>query len=175
MAARFDFSFTGDVALARQLAGLTEKLERNILSEGIRKATRQVLLPAIQASTPVGRPFTRVTRGRSSTSAQGGAYRRIRYRQETGGRLKRSLKVRQLRRRKGRVGSSVYAGTRAQLGITGRGYYPAHQEFGFRARGKRRVTTNVQYMKRPLLSNRTAWLNAVAAEMRAGLEREVHP
>jgi hypothetical protein len=169
--------FSCDQRMAQQLAGLTDKLERKILADGIRKATRQVLLPAIQASTPVGSPYTRVTRGRSGTSSQGGAFRRIRYRTETGGRLRRSLKVRQLRRRKGRVGSAVYTGTRAQLGIRGRGYYPAHQEYGFRARGRqrRRITVNQQYMKRPLLAQRTQWLNVVAQEMRAGLEREVRP
>lgn len=183
--ARFDFTFTGDVALAATLAGLTEKLERKILADAIHKGTQRVLLPAIAAETPVGTPYTRVTRGRSGTSAQGGSFRRIRYRRETGGRLKRSLTVRRLRRRKGRAGSAVVTGARAQLGIRGHGYYPAHQEFSFYTKGpqrlfarttrRRRITTNRQYMKRPLLAQRTAWLNVVAAEMRAGLEREVHP
>lgn len=174
--ARFDFTFLGDEKLAKQLAELPEKLERSILARAIRDATRTVLLPAIRASTPVGRPYTRVTRGRSDLSAQGGAFRRIRYRQETGGRLRASLKVRALRRRKGRVGSAVQVGTRAQLGIQGRGFYPAHLEFGFdTARGNRRVTTRQRFMKTPLLASRSAWLRAVASGMRAGIEREVRP
>ena len=47
-AARFDFALFGDKALAAQLAALPDKLERKILAAGIRKATRQILLPAIR-------------------------------------------------------------------------------------------------------------------------------
>lgn len=180
MAARFDFTFLGDKALQAQLAGLTDKLERKILTQGIARATKAILLPAVVANTPVGSPYTRVTRGRLITGGAG-AFRRIRFRQEAGGRLRRSLKVRQLPRRKGRVGSAVVTGTRAELGLRGarahgRGYYPAHLEFGFTTRGHgRRITTRQRYIKRPFLAQRTAWLEAVAQEMRAGLEREVHP
>lgn len=172
--ARFNLSFVGDKALQAQLAGLTDKLERRILARAITVATKEVLLPVIQANTPVGSPYTRVARGRTVQGEQG-AYRRVSFRQQTG-RLRRSWRVKALARRKGRVGSAVLAGTRAQLGITGRGFYPAHQEFGYKTRrGRRHVTVHQQFVKRPFLRARGAWLNAVAREMRAGFEREVHP
>jgi hypothetical protein len=172
--ARFDLSFVGDKALQAQLAGLTDKLERRILTQAIRQATREVLLPAIQANTPVGSPYTQVRRGRT-VQGDNGAYRRVSFRQQTG-RLRRSWRVRALPRRRGRVGSVVQAGTRQQLGITGRSFYPAHQEFGYKTRGgRRRIVVHQQFVKRPLLRQRVAWLQAVARGMAQGFEREVHP
>lgn len=52
------------------------------------------------------------------------------------GRWASTLKVRALKRRKGRVGVVIRVGTRAELGIDPqqRGFYPAHQEFGHRDR-----------------------------------------
>src|SRR3990167_509593 len=140
-AARFDFALFGDKALAAQLAALPDKLERKILAAGIRKATRQILLPAIRASAPV-REVTPVARRGKKGRFLKITKRQIRTAQRIAqrfARLKNSFAVRQLRRRKGRVGSAVYTGTRAQLGITGRGYYPAHQEFGFKTRNTRRL------------------------------------
>lgn len=176
MAARFDFRFTGDKALERNLRDLPAKVERSIMVTAMRKATREVILPAIVANSPVGSPYTRVTRGRTTTGATGGQFRRIRFRQETGGRLKRSIKLQAMRRRRGRVGYRVVAGTRQQLGIRGRGYYPAHLEFGYTAgvRRPRKVSARHQ-MKFPLRQQQSRWLDALATEVRAGFEREVHP
>lgn len=173
--ARFDLTFVGDKALQAQFATLTDRLERTILAQAIRKATREVLLPAIQAATPEGSPYIRVSRGRT-VQGDAGAFRRIGFRQQRG-RLRGSWRVRALPRRKGRVGSAVQAGSRQQLGIAGRGFYPAHQELGFRTRGRSRVRVlaHQHFAKTALLQRRTAWLNGVAREMRAGFEREVRP
>lgn len=174
MAVRFDFSFTGDKALQALLASLPDKLERKILAGATVRAAKSVLLPAVVANTPVGAPYTRVTRGRTQ-QGNDGAFRRIGFRQQVGGRLRRSYKVRQLRRRAGRVGAQIVTGTRADLGIRGRGYYPAHLEFGFTPRGRaQRVTSRQRFIKNPVLTQRAAWIVTITQELKTGLEREWH-
>lgn len=175
--ARFDFTFTGDKNLAGQLAALPDKLEQRILAQAIRRATQQVIRPAIVAATPVRQVGIQERRGARGQRLRV-TKRQIRTAQRLSlrfARLRNSYSVRALRRAKGRVGVALQAGTRQQLGIRGRGYYPAHLEFGFETRGSGRQVIPRKYMKSPLVRLKTVWLQTVAQGMRAGLEREVRP
>ncbi len=171
--AQVTLTWHGDAQAQAALAGLPDKLERRVLASALRTVAKQ-LLPAIKAATPIGKPYTRVTRGRTRQGPQG-ASRAIRFRRETGGRLRRSLKIRALKRSRRRVGVAIVTGTRVELGITGRGYYPAHQEFGFRTRGSRRAVASKRYMKHPATAHRGSLLGTLAAAIRAGVEQEIRP
>jgi len=178
--ARFDVSLLGDAELSRQLANLTAKLERNILTRALRSAAVKVRDKAraniglSQVRIPVGttrRQARRLTR----------AYNRNR------SRLRNNLYVRPLKRRKNRIGSVVYTGTRQQLGITDKYYYPGHVEAGHGEphRASRRLVRLTQqaelggrrtpphpYLRPALLSERQSVLNTVAAEIRIRLPQE---
>ncbi len=171
--AQVTLSWHGDAQAQAALNGLPDKIERRVLASALRKVAKQ-LLPAIQAATPVGQPYTRVTRGRTRQGAAG-AYRAIGFRRETGGRLRRSLKIRALKRSRRRVGVAIVTGSRTELGIHGRGYYPAHQEFGFRTRGTRRAVRAQRYMKGPASAHHSSLVGALASAIRAGVEQEIRP
>src|SRR5262245_7594744 len=102
MADRVTLDMLGDKALIATLQSLPDKMERRVLSRATRAASQFVLTLA-RARTP-----------------------------RDSGRLAATMKLRALRRKKGRTGFAVQTGTRAELGIpaSATGYYPAHIELG---------------------------------------------
>jgi len=121
--ARFDISLLGDKELSKQLAALTGKLERNILTKALRSAAFKV---RDKGRANIGFSQVRIPTGTSRRNAR----RLTRAFQRNRSRLRNNLYVRPLKRSRNRVGSAVYTGTRAQLGITGKYYYPFHVEAG---------------------------------------------
>lgn len=167
---RFDISMLGDKALSEALAALPDNLERKVLTRAMRDGGK-FLLTLTQAAAPVSTDPRDTHRGR----------------------LKATLKLRPLRRRKGRVGVAIQTGTREELGIvavtrisfegSGSGlrvkrgkttsYYPAHVELGHKTElGTRTVPPN-PYMRGPLHSAREAVLAVIRQSVDAGIEREL--
>lgn len=102
MAQAFDISLLGDRELQQQFRALPLAVQRKLLRQSFREALRPVLTAA-RAAAP------RLT-----------------------GRLARTLRLRALKRRRGRLGMMVISGTRESLGIPASHpwYYPAHVELG---------------------------------------------
>ncbi len=144
--ARFDISMLGDTALSETLAGLTEKMERTVITRATRDAGK-FLLTLTKAAAPVSQDPRDPHRGQ----------------------LKATLKLRALRRRKGRVGVAIQTGTRAELGIDpkDKGYYPAFRELGTRK------LPPLPYMRGPLHSAREAVLAVLRQSIDQGIEREL--
>lgn len=137
--ARFDISILGDKALSATLSGLTEQMERKVLTKAMRDGG-QFFLTLTKAAAPV----------------------------ETG-KLKATLKLRALKRQKGRVGVAIQTGTRAELGIDpkDKGYYPAFRELGTRKLPPK------PFMRGPLHSAREGVLAVIRQSVDAGIEREL--
>jgi HK97 gp10 family phage protein len=110
--------------LSQRLGALTEKVERNILSAAFRTAARTVLADAQRRA-----PTRAVTLAPGTKKRRATQLRRLALRFA---RLRNSMSLKPLRRRKGRVGYTVITGTRDAMGIdpSSRYYYPAHVEFG---------------------------------------------
>ena len=140
---RFDISMLGVPELSKALAALPDKLERKILTKALRQAGKFYLTLA-KAKAP---------------------------RDE--GRLSSTMKLRALKRRKGRVGVMIQTGTRAQLGIDPKykGYYPAHTEFGHRDRAGVHHAAN-PYMRTSLKTGESAIFAILRQEIDNGIERE---
>jgi hypothetical protein len=143
---RFDISLLGDKALSDTLASLPEQLERKVMARATRDAGK-FLLTLTQAAAPV------------STDP----------RDPHRGKLKATLKLRTLRRRKGRVGVAIQTGTREELGISAKdkGYYPAFRELGTRK------LPPLPYMRGPLHSAREGVLAVLRQAVDQGIEREL--
>lgn len=137
---RFDIRLLGSEQLSRDLAALPEKLERKVLTKALRQAGKYYLTLA-KARVP---------------------------RDE--GRWASTLRVRALKRRKGRVGVMIRVGTRAELGIDPkqRGFYPAHQEFGHRDRAGVHHPP-LAPMRISLKTGESAILGIVRQELEAGI------
>lgn len=137
---RFDISMLGVPELTRALAALPANLERKVLTKALRRAGKYYLTLA-KARVP---------------------------RDE--GRWASTLKVRALKRRKGRVGVAIRVGTRTELGIdpTQRGFYPAHQEFGHRDRAGVHHPP-LSPMRISLRTGESAILGIVRQELEAGI------
>lgn len=103
MAKIIDITMVGDKALQRKLNRMVDKVQKKIVTKGLRAGGRPVLVAA-QAKVPVDE-----------------------------GKLKESLKLRARRARRGEFGMQVITGTRAELGIPADapGYYPMAIEYGF--------------------------------------------
>lgn len=165
MAARFDISMLGSQALSEALAALPEKLERRVVTRATRAA---------------GKFFLTLAKGRAP--------------KETG-KLAQTLKLKSLKRRKGRVGVSIQTGTREELGLLAaassraratatqrrglergilrhyqaalRWYYPAHVELGTKD------TAPNPYLRGTLQTARGALLGILRQEIDNGIEREL--
>lgn len=142
--ARFDISILGAPELSKALAELPDKLERRVMI----KATRET-----------GKFFLTLAKARAPKES---------------GKLASTMKLRAMRRKKGRVGVRIMTGTRAELGIDPkeRGYYPAHVEFGHRDRSGNQVAA-VPFFRGPLHSSREALFAVMRQEIDTGIEREL--
>ena len=112
--ARIEITLSGDNEINHALQVLGAKIETRILSRAFRQGAKTILTTARQNLRVIG------------------ASRTTQYTRKHTLQIARKLKVRVLRRQKGRMGVSVLTPTRAQLGIAegGRWYYPAHIELG---------------------------------------------
>lgn len=141
---RFDISILGAPELSKALAELPANLERKILTKALRQAGKFYQTLA-QARAPRDR-----------------------------GKLATTMRVRALKRRKGRVGVLIATGTRAQLGIDPkqRGYYPAHTEFGHRDRAGVHHAAD-PYMRSSLRTGQNAIFAILRQEIDNGIEAEM--
>jgi HK97 gp10 family phage protein len=141
---RFDITMLGVPELSKALAALPEKVEQKVMRQALRQAGKYYLMLA-KARAP----------------------------RETG-RLSSTMKLRAMKRRKGRVGVMIQTGTRAQLGIDPKrkGYYPAHTEFGHLDRSGVHQPAN-PYMRTSLKTSESAIFAILRQELDAGIEREM--
>lgn len=186
MADRFNIALLGDKELSAKLAGMTEKLERKVLSQAFRKAALTIKADAERRVGSGSRSAVQLRgrqRGLPLTARQVG---RLRRQGALVVGIRNSLRAQALKRRKGRVGYSVVTGTRAQLGITGRYYYPAHVEKGHGPPHRVRHGTNAAvrrefgsrrtpphpFLRPALKQNEGALMSQIAEDIRTGIERE---
>lgn len=135
-APRLELSLTGHDAIVKAFNELPAKLQRSILRPALR-AGAKVLRASVQASAP---------------------------RSDEAPHMADSLKIKALKRKRGRVGYVVITAKRPILGIKAADtYYPAHIEYGYRHNGKH-VPAN-PWMKRGLEAGRAAAMNTVAREI----------
>ena len=144
---RFNLDVAGMDALRAVLNTFPETMEAKIVRSAVRKAGNRILAAA-KAATPTGRGSDKHP-----------------------GFLRRSLKTRSMKRKKGRVGVTVGPGTRDELEQAGipvaKGYYPAHVELGTSHQGP------TPYLRAPLHSLRASLLEDLRADVAAGIEAEV--
>ena len=108
-----DVTMIGDKEVIKLFKELPEKVQKKFARESMRKEAKR-LVEKVKAASPV---------------LTGSKYRK-------GGSLKKSWKVKALRRSRKRIGVYVESGPREKLGIAANapGYYPAHVELGTRTR-----------------------------------------
>ena len=138
MALAFDISVLGSAEIERKLGNLAVKVQRKVMRKAMRKAAKPILETA-KSLVPVDE-----------------------------GKLRRSLKIRALKRRRGSFGVQVKTGTRDELGIAPDDpyYYPMAVETGTNKVAAR------PYLRPALKLNRTESLNILARELKAGIARE---
>lgn len=138
---RFDISILGAPELSRALAALPETLERKVLTKALRQA---------------GKFYMALAKARAPRDA---------------GRLSGTMKLRAMKRRKGRIGVTIMTGTRAQLGIDPKqkSYYPAHIELGYRDVSGTHHPAN-PYMRTSLKTGESAIFAILRQELDNGIE-----
>lgn len=141
--ARFDINISGDKELEMLFKSLPEKIENKVLRQALRKAARPVL-----ASAKAKLKGIRVTGHTTDPIIKG-------------------LKIRALKRRKGRIGVQVQTPTREELGLGDSKWYPpAHIELGTKR------TPAIPYLRNSLRENAANATELIAQELRAAIERE---
>lgn len=135
--AGFDIKIEGHDALARAFKALPLKVQR------------KVLRPALRAGAKVARAAVAAQAPRSDEAPH----------------VADTLKIKAMKRKRGRIGLVVITAKRELLGIKDPdAYYPAHIEYGYRKKDGTHVPAN-PFMKRGLEQSRTPATAAVAAEM----------
>lgn len=132
MAELLDLKIFGDKALQRKMDGLAAKIQKQYMRKALR-AGAKVIQAAYKAHAPV---FT--------------------------GKLKSGIKVRVVKRSRGRIGVMVMTPTRAQLGIPpdSKWYYPAVLEFGGVTKSGR-VIPALAFGRRALQSTRSSAIQTI--------------
>ncbi len=135
-----NISLLGDKALQRKLDALPNKLAKKVMRQALREGARPVLASA-KANAPV-----------------------------LTGRMKKSLKLRAMKARRGNFGVVIMTGTREQLGIDpkDKSYYPFAVEFGF----KRHNVPAHPFIRPALDDNREKSTRIIARLIGAGVLRE---
>ena len=143
--ARFDISLLGGKELGAALAALPEAVERKVLNAAIKQGTTFVKT-IIAARLP-----------RSAKHRRSGAH------------LADTLKVKAFKRRKGRVGYMVQAGTREELGIPANDpfYFPTVLEFGAKNRPPHPV------WRQAMNEAKAGILAAIRIALDTGIEKEM--
>lgn len=137
--ARFDISLLGDAELTQKLQGLPEKLERKVIRQAIRKG---------------GQPIVRDAKAQANKLT---------------GAMAKSIKLRAMKRKKGRIGVRIQTGTRGELGIAADDpyYYPAIVEFG-----DGETHHPYRFMRGALERNQQQSLTVIRDAIAQGIERE---
>ena len=138
MADGFDISLLGDKALSRKLAKLPAAVQRKVLRPALRKGGK-VILEAVRRNIPVDE-----------------------------GKLRKTLKLRALKAKRGRIGVEVRTGTREELDIPAgaEGYYPAHVELGTRNRSA------TPYLRPAMDDKESQVVSLLKTEIGLGITRE---
>ena len=141
--ARIDVSMIGDKALEQALRALPEKLETKVVRQALRKAAKPTLEQAKQNLQAI-----RVTGERTD-------------------RIRTGMKIRALKRKKGRLGVMVMTPTRQELGIdeTAASSIPAHIELGTRNSPAR------PFLRSALKATRQEVFAILRRDIQAGIER----
>ncbi len=145
MAKIVDISILGDKQLQRKLRRLATQVQKKIVKKALREAGRPVLAAA-QQKAPVGKS----------------------------GRLKKSLKLRARKQRRGEFGVEIRTGTRTELGIAAdaSGFYPMSIEYGFtHARSGQKVPAQ-SFLRAAIDENARKAKTIIISEVRVGLTRE---
>lgn len=145
---KFGIELTGDTQLIAVFETLDLQVQRKCLAPAFRHAANEVKKRAV-ANTPMRK--NTIARAMASAGSLrrprilggGGKTNLQRLRTMTKiaqhfARLRNTFNVKALKRSRRRVGFSVWTGTRQQLGVTGKHYYPAHVEWGHRLSGRAR-------------------------------------
>jgi hypothetical protein len=143
MPPKFTVQLTGDTQLIAVFETLDVQIQRKALAPSFRKAANTVKQRAVQNAPMRGNTIARTIRTvgplrtPSILSAGKRGPARLKKLQRIAqhfARLRNTFNVKALKRRRTRVGFSVWTGTRQQLGVSGKYYYPAHVEWGHRIR-----------------------------------------
>lgn len=135
MEAKVDISVLGDKEVQRHLERINIAMQKKIVKGALRKAAKPVLATARVLC------------------------------HELSGKLKRSLKIKAMRQRRGRFGTLISTGTREQLGIPAdeKYFYPAAVEYGH---------DNVpahSYLREAVDRNSAQTFATIASEVESGL------
>jgi HK97 gp10 family phage protein len=141
---KIDVDIAGMHELEQRLRELGPQLEKKVIRQALRAAARPVL---DQARANLGPPYRKT--GKHTDP------------------LRRGLKIRALRPRRGRFGVAVQTPTRAELGIPADSpwYYPAHIELGTRR------TAAQPYLRNALAAKRQAARESIVQAIQAGIAR----
>lgn len=145
---KFGIELTGDQQLIAVFATLDVQMQRKCLAPALRNAANEIKKRAV-AQAPMRKNTIALAMASAGSLRRprilggGGKTNLQRLRAMTKiaqhfARLRNSFNVKALKRRRTRVGFSVWTGTRQQLGITNKYYYPAHVEWGHRLSGRAR-------------------------------------
>lgn len=136
MAQLFDLKLFGDKKLQRAIDDLDRKIQRKYMRVALR-AGAKLIASQFRANTPV---FT--------------------------GRLRRGIKIRAVKPRRGRFGVMIMTPTREKLGLPAntKWYYPAVLEWGGVTKSGR-VIPALAFGRRALETTRTAAINLVGATL----------
>lgn len=152
VAAKSSFKITGVDELVKKLRMLRGPAMKKVYRQAMRAAARPVLATAKQI-VPIA-----------------------------SGKLQKSLKIRALRRSRKLIGVQITPGTRSELGISGKGFYPTHIELGFKRGGlskfpgrKGGITKfpGNRYLRDALLLERTDAMQIINARITAGITKIV--
>lgn len=140
--ARIDLFLKGDIELQQELQDLPAKLENKILRKAIRESMKPVLNDA---------------RANVSTYRVTGKHT---------DKIRKGLKIRALKRRRGRLGVGIITPPREAIGIdpADKWYYPAHIELGTKK------TPPHPFLRDALNSNKDSILEDLRNRIRAGLQ-----
>jgi len=143
VAIQIQYDLIGDKRILRMFEKLAARAQKKVYRQAARKAAKPILQTA-KAKVPVD-----------------------------SGKLKKSLKIKAIKRSRTQVGVVVVTGTRQQLGIDSseKGYYPAHLELGHKDRSGKQIPAR-PFLRNSLKSHRGRSNRIFRNEMIAGIERE---
>lgn len=133
-----DITLIGDKQLIKLFKTLPDKLQKKFAVQALR-AEAKLVKGEIQAATPV-----------------------------LTGRLKKSMKVKSVKRSRVKIGVKIETGTRAELGIPpdSKWYYPAHVELGTRTRPAK------SFMRKTVHRTRARHQQNIGKQIVTAIERE---
>lgn len=86
------------------------------------------------------------------------------------GKLRRTLKIRALKRSRKLIGVAIVPGTRSQLGVEGSGFYPTHIAIGFKGRGGGTKFPGNRYLRDAVLLEENDAVRTISSQIKSGME-----